>query len=356
MKHRPFDSKYRPEFEVVEERRANVTLYPHTAQLPQIHRALNTEFLNALPPRIARADHRAGGFDKLALKSSALIFCNAINAARSDNVRLFRITTKDMVSKVAIVQQMTESHPLGQAHRFRFYAGEEFFPELYLNGKRVVFSTHVLERFSTRVHNRVGEDLSMFLIVFFGSTPISMTVGNGRAFICLCLDSILAFTYRESDTEYFITTCLTVNEINHLKPDDIPQAFNFHYGPEFTKPKLRHWQPSEDVVEMMKLWEKKAQLGPMVKCPPKHKWGYEASWVRDKLRANFHGPGSRMMFLDYVPGPHTWEVWPDDEEQLYDENEQPVFSFNSSQTSPQVREFMDLNPSSTSARTDSRFV
>jgi hypothetical protein len=41
MKHNPFQSNYREEFEVVEQRLGNVTLYPHTDQLPQLHRALN---------------------------------------------------------------------------------------------------------------------------------------------------------------------------------------------------------------------------------------------------------------------------------------------------------------------------
>lgn len=324
MKHRPFDSIYKPDFEVVQERRGAITYYPHTAQLPHILRALNLEFYHALSPRVARADRRANGFDKLMLKSAALIFCNAINAARKDNVRLFRLLDPDLVAKVSIVQQITESHPLGQAHRFRFYAGDDFFPEIYLSGKRIVFSTHVLERFSTRVPNNLGEDLSMFLIIFFGSTPISMSVGNSRALMFRCLDSVLAFTYRESETELFITTCLTVNEINSLKPDATPQIFNSHFGPEFTKPKLRHWKPSEDVAEIMELWNKRAQPQPMRKCPPKHKWHEEANRVRDRLLLTFHGPGSRVVFCDGVVGPCTLELCPHHPEELFDENEQLV--------------------------------
>src|SRR5687767_14257647 len=119
MKHRPFDSIYKENFEVVAERQGNVTLYPHTTQLPLLLRALNHEFYGALPPRIARVDQRANGYDKHVLKTAVLVYANGINASRKDDVRLFRVITKDMVARLSIVQQITESHRLGQAHRFR---------------------------------------------------------------------------------------------------------------------------------------------------------------------------------------------------------------------------------------------
>ena len=51
MKHIPFESIYREQFEVVEERHGHVSLYPHTDQLPLLLRALNLEFLGGLPDR-----------------------------------------------------------------------------------------------------------------------------------------------------------------------------------------------------------------------------------------------------------------------------------------------------------------
>ena len=48
MKHVPFQSNYRPDFEVVEERRGNLSLYPHTEQLPLLLRALNAMVLKGL--------------------------------------------------------------------------------------------------------------------------------------------------------------------------------------------------------------------------------------------------------------------------------------------------------------------
>src|SRR5437899_2633435 len=113
MKHVPFESIYRQDYEVVEQRQGNLSLYPHTEQLPVLSRALNLEFYGALPGRIARVDHRADAFHKIVLKTAALMFCNCINSSRSDHLRLFALFDQDLVSKVAIVQQITETTSRG---------------------------------------------------------------------------------------------------------------------------------------------------------------------------------------------------------------------------------------------------
>ncbi|MSU64394.1 MAG: hypothetical protein EXS31_18725 [Pedosphaera sp.] len=92
MKHVPFQSIYRNDFEVVEERDGKFTRYPHESQLPILLRALNLEFYGGLP------------------------------------------------SRVAIVQQITESTRRGPLHRFRFYGGESFSPKICLKGKGVVIA------------------------------------------------------------------------------------------------------------------------------------------------------------------------------------------------------------------------
>ena len=85
-KHAPFQSIYRENFEVVQERRGRLTLYPHTNQLPLLLRALNLEFYGALPGRIARVDHRGDGFHKLVLHYSAMMFCQHFNRTRADRL------------------------------------------------------------------------------------------------------------------------------------------------------------------------------------------------------------------------------------------------------------------------------
>ena len=152
MQHAPFQSLYRDNFQVVEERRGKIRLYPHTEQLSVLLNALNSEFYSRLPPRIARVDHRADGFHKITLKHSAIMFCGFINGTRADELRLYALPDPDLVYRLTVVQQLSENARQGVSHRFRFYGGEDFFPEIHLSGKRLVFTDHVLQRF--------GADLS----------------------------------------------------------------------------------------------------------------------------------------------------------------------------------------------------
>lgn len=61
-------------------------MLPHTEQLPKLLAALNKEFRDGLPDRLARADKRANGFDKLALHYATTMFCLLINASRSSAI------------------------------------------------------------------------------------------------------------------------------------------------------------------------------------------------------------------------------------------------------------------------------
>jgi hypothetical protein len=206
MKQNPFQSSYRENFQVVEQRLGNTTLYPHTDQLPHLHRALTYEFLTPLPDRIARVDKRADGFHKIMLRQAALMYCTCLNDAREDGLRLYSLPDADRVSRLTIVQQVSENTPLGRVHRFRFYGPDGFFPEIRLSGKRLAFADHVLQRFSQRVPNPLGADITNLLSSFFGNNLIGLPVGPGRAFIVSYHDSLLAYTYKETADEYFITT------------------------------------------------------------------------------------------------------------------------------------------------------
>jgi hypothetical protein len=140
MIHLPFHSDFLKNFEVVEERRGNVRLFPHTEQLPKLLRALNMEFFLPLPPKIGCVDPRADGFHKLLLSQAAIAYCSCINAARPDSLQIHALTDYDGVCRVTRVQQKTEETPRGKIHEFRFYGGDDFFPEVYLSGKRLLFT------------------------------------------------------------------------------------------------------------------------------------------------------------------------------------------------------------------------
>jgi hypothetical protein len=309
MKHKPFQSIYRPDFEVVEQRLGNQRLYPHTEQLPLLLRALNLEFYGALPSYIARVDKRGDGFHKHLIKSAALMFCAAFNRAREDELRLYHLPTAELVYKVTLVQQISEQHPLGLFHRFRFYGSDGFFPEIRLSGRRLAFADHVLQRFSARVPNNVGEDLTNFLLVFYGAPLISMPVGKSRAFVLQYFDTVLAFTYKETDGEFFITTCLTVNEMNSLQLELPPHTLNLHYGDAFARPKLRNWIPTTYAAELHKRWQSKIPVPPPADNSMKafRGWKHLAQFVKDAAIIGGHLPGLRLCFLDHIPGPATQE-------------------------------------------------
>jgi hypothetical protein len=318
MKHLPFQSNYRQNFQVVEERRGNTRLFPHTEQLPVLLRALNLEFYGPLPGRLARTDHRADGLRKIALKTAALLFCQFNNAARSDELCLHALASPDLVPRICIIQHITEERSRGIVHRFRFYGGADFFPEIRLSGKRVVFTDHALQRFVARVPNNEGEHLSIFVLAFFGSPIISMPVGDGRAFIVSFHESILAFTYKEAAGEFIITTCLTVNEINSLEAEFPPRAYNLHYEPAFTRPKIRNWLPTSWMKKFYNIWERKVPV-PTPTPRKEQSWSTRAQWIFDIESLQRQGAGSRLCFMDNIPGPCTLEVRPTEHEAQYDE-------------------------------------
>lgn len=324
MKHLPFDSIYRSNFEVVEQRDGKVSYYPHNAQLPILHRALTQEFRAALPPRIARVDHRGSAFDKIVLRESALMFCNIVNAARSDDVRLFFLPDRDLVTRLAVVQQITEENRKGRFHRFRFYAGENFSPEIRANGKRIAFADHVVERYFERTESYPGEEWTSFLITFFGSPIIAMPVGPGRAFVLGRDESILAFPYKETGDEYFITSCLTINEIHSMEMELPPHTINLHYDLPFRRPRFRNWIPAQVMEDYYGRWERKRMPRPLEPLPTDHKpftWHEVAYLPRDHKKAQGYGPGSHVAFTDYLPGPDVMEYKPTERALHYDEFE-----------------------------------
>ncbi|HEY5042461.1 MAG TPA: hypothetical protein VIK53_10705 [Verrucomicrobiae bacterium] len=325
-KHVPFDSIYRPGFEVVEERQGKVSLYPHTEQLPLLLRAINLEFQGGLPDRIARVDKRADGLSKIIRRHAALMYCSTLNRARSDHLHLFQLADNDLVARVTIVQQISESTPLGRIHRFRFYGGENFFPEIYLSGKRVAFADHVLQRFSSRVPNNLGEDLTYLLLGFFGTPIVSMPVGKSHAFVIQWHESMLAFTYRETPDEFILTTCLTINEINSLERQLPAFAHNFHFGQAFTKPRLRTWFPSQWMEDIYSRWRRKISLPPAfvhdlqgLALKKIESWHWLAQGLKDNLVKNGHGPGSQICFTDQIPGPCVLELKPGQPIPAFDE-------------------------------------
>jgi hypothetical protein len=307
MKHLHFDSIYRPDFEVVEQRQGNCTLYPHTEQLPVLLRALDLEFYGGLPARLARTDHRADDYRKIVLYSLALVYCASVNSTRADGLCLFQLPDRHAVSKISIVQHITEQTRQGPLHSFRFYAGPDFFVDIFLNGKRVFFADHALERFSTRVPSPIGTDLRSFLLFFFGSTIISLRVGPGPALIVPYDPSVLALPFKETEKEIIVTSCLTIHEIHSMELQLPPRAFNHHYDLPYQVPRIRNWIPSQHMIKLFERYERKVPVPPAKDLQPKKKssWYRTASIMAGIEGKSGYGPNSRIAFVDDLPGPNT---------------------------------------------------
>src|SRR5262245_26844223 len=128
-----FDSIYKSDFAVLEERQWPFTFYPRTDQLPVLLRALNLEFKNALPWMLTRLDHRGSDYDKCALWHASLLFCT-LHARRSDRLLLLGLLDRAFITRLAIAQQITEHTERGARHHFRFFAGQDWFDEIRLSG------------------------------------------------------------------------------------------------------------------------------------------------------------------------------------------------------------------------------
>jgi hypothetical protein len=309
MKHLPFNSIYLSNFEVVEQRVGNFSLFPHTEQLPKLLRALNYTFQVGLPDRIVRVDRRAKDLQKIEKHAAALMFCNQFNAARGDDLRLQALTDKDLVARISIVQQIVEHTSMGQLHRFKFYGGDDFFTDIYLNGKGIAFSGHAVARFFERVPNPVGTDLTCLFEVIYGSPTVAMRCDSSLAFVYDYERSVIALPVREQEKEFIFATCLSINEINRLEPILPPPVFNLHYDPEYSEPVIRNWDVIKQVELLFKSWQRKVPLPPPEKTEiDKMSWREFAPKISDLLKRCGCGEGSRFLFLDNIPGPCTMRL------------------------------------------------
>lgn len=312
MKQVPFDSTLRPNFAVVEQRQGAVSYFPHTDQLPVLHRALNLDFRGALPSGIAKVNVTSDGWRKVLLGSAVEFFAHLVNGGRQDGLTLFRLHDRNLLAHIAVVQQVTENTRLGPCHRFKFYAGTDFAPEIYLSGKEIIFAQHALERFNERVPHIAGEALSAFLLHFLSGQFVAAPVNGGRAFLMPADNEggFIAFPFKESESEFFITTCLTMKEIHDLVLELPTQGFNFHYDRPFTAPKVRHWNVVKRASDFCEAWDRKHVVRFRARSIADKNWYRAASFLKKIMTDQGHGPGSQIYFLDDLPGPSMADYKP----------------------------------------------
>ncbi len=315
-----FNSKYLPNFHVVEQREGNLRKLPHTDQLPKLLEALKKEFRDGIPDKIARVDYRSNGFMKIQRFFAAMLFCSHLNRARQDNLRLFALTDRNLVTGISIVQHITQQDDGAPIHRFKFYGGGTLFLDFHLNGRRIAFANHTIERFSERLPNAAGTDLTNLFKVVFGSPAVLMLCNETPCFVYGCDKSIIALPVRDSDTdnEFFFPTCLSINEINKLEMLTPTPAYALHYESDYTMPTVRNWNPIEKAAACFDVWTRKVQPSP----PPPTRadnmsWSDMGHKITDVAKDQGHGEGSQIVFFDQTPGPCTIKLVPGNQELRY---------------------------------------
>jgi hypothetical protein len=140
------------------------------------------------------------------------------------------------VAGLSVGQHIEKSEAGGIKHSFRFFADKEFLPSIFLSGKNITFASHVLDRFRERVTTGNSRNTGELLWLLFSDYANIVLRPNGHGEAVVTSHSFLVFPYQESASEYFFTTCLTVNELRDLSPVEPPRRLYFHYGKIFTPP------------------------------------------------------------------------------------------------------------------------
>jgi len=304
MKRRQFEFLNDPSFAVLSETVGSQQLFPHTGQLAKLWRAINRDFLLPLPNKIRRADHRAKDSMKILRRFAAASYCGLFNTAREDRIQLHPLPDMDLVTQVTIVQQFTTKGSGGDVHHFRFYGGTEFFPEIRLNGKRIQITSHVLDRFEKRFPGDARAGLTNLLIVLFAHPWMTALINNSSVMVTPYEDTIFAFPFDETATEFLLKTCLTVNEIHSFMPGPPTNVYNHHYAKHFSPPVARHWDPEKELERCRQLWVHRTPMRPDV--PPLDK---NETWLDLASKFTFtpeqldFDQNTSCVFKDDIAGP-----------------------------------------------------
>ncbi len=300
------------DFVLVEEIAKDGTrLFPHTEQLPKILKAVEREFFEGIPAFYAKTDHRADDQRKYTLWKLTLRFCDLVNVFRQDGLILHSVLQRDMVARVAVVQRIAEPHPMGICHRFRYFANGAFFPDVHISGKRVGLSTHFLERYRERVAKLERTPMTSLLGFMQNSSGYVMRVNSRDSALMVWHDgpldeatdkpkrTIAALAFDESETDFFFTTVLTVNEIHALEPVEPARVLDSHYGRHFPQRVHYNFQDFFPQKEVVAIWRQKIPAAiPQLETSPQASragWDRVARQLVGKTGKNFR-TGWRMAF------------------------------------------------------------
>jgi hypothetical protein len=311
----PFESKYLRDFAVVEERHRDLRLFPATEQLPTLSRAINREFESGLTTRLAATDGRGDPWRKLQLWKAAEAFCDILNSARPDHLHVQPYYTPDKVSQIAIVQQITRIASAGNEHWFRFFRGGDFLPDVHLSGKRIVFSSHAIERFAQRAQSTHNHTVNELVAFMFSTVPVIMRVSGGHpAFVLFAGESMAALPFKETATEFFFLTTLSPNEINSLTPVEPHPRLHFHYGDAYAPPSDTNVILDSYRAMLLQRWREKTprgEHGAKLDELRHARWIQLVQIVKDVLHDQGYSEATTLEFHDEIHGPVLFPRNPD---------------------------------------------
>ena len=300
-----FESKYLRDFAVVEERHNGLRLFPATEQLPLLAPAIEQEFRAGLTTRLAATDGRADPWRKLQLREAAMAFSNVVNAARPDHLHIRQYYPPDLVTQIAIVQQITESTPGGNRHWFRQYRGTDFLPDIYLSGKRVVFSGHAIARYAQRTLSEYAHPTNSLIGEFWHNIIAVLQLdGHSPAFVLTTTDqSVAILPFEETATEFFILTTLSPHQTRTLTAPEPLRRVHLHYGPAYQLPARTIFSYENHVARILDFWRARPHAIPPPKPLNVGSWMRVVHRSQEILREQGHSEASQIAFYDNVHGP-----------------------------------------------------
>ena len=303
----PFESKFLRDFAVVEERHNGLRLFPATDQLPLLSQAITREFEYGLTSRLAHTDGRADNWRKLCLWRAADSFCQYLNSARPDHLHVKPYYTPELLTHVAIVQQVTHTTPQGNHHWFRYFRNHDFLPDIYLSGKRIIFTTHAIDRYAQRADESNLHPVNRLLTDFLYAVPLILNLdGNTAAFVFSAGGTLAAMPFQMLGEDIICLTTLSPTEIKSLAMYDPPVRAHFHYGSQRPTIARTTLDLATHADAVMKKWRDKAPRLDMratydhlshLTCTN------HVQLVPQTLRMEGHSPATVPVFYDDVYGP-----------------------------------------------------
>lgn len=322
MQKRQYDFINKANFKVVEKstldpKQGNLTLFPHTDQLPKLWEAINQDFRKPLAGKFAIATPASADHIKYAFLLAAQGYCALHNQSRSDKIVLRALPDQNRVTQICIAQQITRLTQSGNVHYFKFYGGAHFQTEIRANGKRIFMASHLIDRVQQRIPTNPGDHLASLFESLFNFPWFTAMVNNSQMLISSLETTFHALPYEESDDEILLKSCLSVKQIDSFTPITTPRVYDLHYSDTYTPPGLRYWNLDKIQEERIIQWRSRSYAPPAIK-PLESTWEASVKKLAKKLDRLGVKKGLELIFFDNIAGPNLALRQPDEFKNILD--------------------------------------